>query len=344
MSPDYRANKYSFLKRLGYERAYGHEFISLVAELKPDVILSGQTPSDPQLAMIQAATKMGIPVVTWVQDFYSMAVDKLARKKLPLIGALAGAWYRRLDSKCFEQSAEIVAITEDFLPILADFHVPGSKVTIIPNWAPLDELPQRPRVNDWAVRHCLCEKFVFLYSGTLAMKHNPELLVQLALRFRSDREVRVVVISEGPGAEYLSKRKVEGGLDNLLILPFQPYSELPDVLATADVLLAVLETDAGVFSVPSKVLTYLASNRPILAAIPGNNLAARIIKTELSGLCVEPQDQAGWLKAAADLRVTANLRKKMAASGRAYAEREFDIERIAARFEKVLVKALRRKR
>ena len=63
-----------------------------------------------------------------------------------------------------------------------------------------------------------------------------------------------------------------------MLLPFQPYEVLPEVLASADVLLAILEPEAGVFSVPSKVLSYHCAGRPILAAIPAENLAARIIE------------------------------------------------------------------
>jgi colanic acid biosynthesis glycosyl transferase WcaI len=336
MSPSYRVNKYSFIKRLGYERDYGRELGKAIGILRPDLILSGQTPSDPQLSLIRAAATLGIPVITWVQDFYSLAVDKLARRKLPVIGSLAGWWYRRLDAQCLRRSAAIVAITEDFKPILRQFGVPDRRITVIPNWGPLAELPLRARDNPWAVLHGLAGKFVFLYSGTLAMKHDPELLVRLARHFRPDPSVQVVVISEGPGAEYLAGYKAgTKDADNLLLLPFSPFSGLPDILASADVLLAVLESDAGVFSVPSKVLTYHTARRPILAAIPAGNLAARIIHGEESGLCVEPQDAAGFIAAAEKLRADANLRQRLADNGRTYAEREFDIERIAGRFEAV---------
>lgn len=340
MSRDYRANKYSFLKRAGYEREYGHELVSLIRELRPDLICSGQTPSDPQLRLIRAATRLDIPVVTWVQDFYSMAVDKLARKKLPMLGALAGAWYRHLDAQCLRASAGVVAITEDFTPILAKFGVPEDKVTIIPNWAPLDELPLRPRRNAWSAKHGLDEKFVFLYSGTLAMKHNPDLLRRLALGFKDDPAVRVVIISEGPGADYLRERQVQESLSNLLLLPFQPFTDMPEALAAADVLLTVLEADAGVFSVPSKVLTYHAAGRPILGAMPAENLSTRIIQQQVSGLCVRPDDWTGLLREASVLRNDAPLRQSMAACARRYAEREFDIERIAGRFEEVFSKAM----
>jgi len=250
-------------------------------------------------------------------------------------GLIAGAWYRHLDRKCLAASAGVVAITEDFLPILARYGVVAERVAVIPNWAPLEELPLCPKANAWAARNGLTDHFVFTYSGTLAMKHNPDLLRQLALGFKGDPQVRVVVISEGPGVDYLRERKAAEKLDNLLLLPFQPFGEMPEVLAAADILAAVLEADAGVFSVPSKILTYHCAGRAILGAIPGGNLAARIIQKQNTGLSVEPRDTAGFLKAAQRLREDAGLRAAMAGRARDYAEREFDIQRITDHFESV---------
>ena len=126
MSPNYRADKYSFLKRRRHEVEYGRELALMVAQLKPDLVISGNTRTEPQWTFTQACGRLGAPMVTWVQDFYSLAVDKLARRKLPIIGGLAGRWYRRLDSLCFRSSAGIVAITEDFRPMLDAFGVPAA--------------------------------------------------------------------------------------------------------------------------------------------------------------------------------------------------------------------------
>lgn len=335
MSPDYRANKYSFLKRYGHEKRYGRELERLIDDFGPDVILSGQTPSDPQWQMIKAARARGIPVVTWVQDFYSIAVENLLRKKNRLLARPAGYWYRRLDTLCFRESAAVVAITEDFVPILEAFGVPRSKIEVIPNWAPIEDLPLHPKASDWSKRWELQDKFVFLYSGTLAMKHNPELLHLLAMQYRDREDVRVVVISEGPGREYLARAKAAGQLTNLLLLPFQQFQEMPQALASADVLVAVLERDAGVFSVPSKVLTYHAAQRPILGAMPLENLAARLIETQKSGLCVPPDDIPKFLEHAESLRVDAALRANLGANARRFAEQEFDLPRITSRFERI---------
>lgn len=336
MSAAYRKNKYNFIKRRHYEAVYGDDLGAFIRELEPDVIVSGNTPSEPQWKAVKAARKAGIPFISWVQDIYSVAVDRLARERMPIVGALAGSYYKWLDRQCLTKSAGVISITGDFNAILADFGVPADAITVIPNWAPMNELPLRPKLNHWSTAQGVEGKFVYLYSGTLAMKHNPDLILNLARHFKFNPEVVVIVISEGPGADYLARRKTSEALTGLTVLPFQPFHVMPNVLGTADVMLAVLDREAGLFSVPSKVLTYHAAGKAIVAAIPGENLAARIIKAETSGLCVEPEDQAGFVAKAVDLFKDAPLRQRLGASGRAYAEREFNIDKIGHRFEAIL--------
>ena len=73
---------------------------------------------------------------------------------------------------------------------------------------------------------------------------------------------------------------------NLVFLPLQPMDVFPDVLGAADVLVALLENDAGPFSVPSKVLSYLCAGRPILLSAPPSNLSVRLVEKAAAGLCV----------------------------------------------------------
>ena len=49
-------------------------------------------------------------------------------------------------------SDHVVAISEDFLPILDSWGVDRGAVTVIENWAPLDELRPVDRRNAWAGR------------------------------------------------------------------------------------------------------------------------------------------------------------------------------------------------
>ncbi|KJV09451.1 hypothetical protein VZ95_11410 [Elstera litoralis] len=95
--------------------------------------------------------------------------------------------------------------------------------------------------------------------------------------------MRVLVVTEGIGADWLAEAKAREGLDNLILLPFQPFADVPNAIGTGAALVVLLEPDAGVYSVPSKTLAYLCADRPLLGAIPLNNLAAKLITRERRG-------------------------------------------------------------
>ena len=110
---------------------------------------------------------------------------------------------------------------------------------------------------------------------------------------------------------------------------------MDQVFASADVLVAILEPDAGVFCVPSKVFSYMCAQRPLLAAIPNDNLAARIVAEENAGLVVDPDDADAFVDAASKLFADA-LREQCGKAARDYAERNFDVDVICDRFCQIL--------
>src|SRR5206468_1680454 len=140
--------------------------------------------------------------VFWQQDIYSVAMKAFAEQRLPVFGRAVGAAFVELERRMLRASDAVVVISEDFLPVLDRWRIAREHGDVIENWAPLDELPQRPRDNDWAHRHGLVGIPVALYSGTIGLKHDPQLLVELATRLH-DGNARVVVVSGSPGAERL---------------------------------------------------------------------------------------------------------------------------------------------
>ena len=249
---------------------------------------------------------------------------------LPMLGHLVSAPFTLLERRLLRTSDAVVATSIDFLPLLRRWHVPRERTTVVENWAPLDEVQPLPRKNAWAIRHGLVDKPVFLYAGTLGRKHDPTLLVALADAMPN---AQVVVVSDGVGTDLLGRMKKDRL--NLLLLPLQPAADLPEVLASADVLVALLEHEAHAFSVPSKVLTYLAAGRPILGAIPEANLAARTIRAAGAGAVVDPLDRDGFVAAARGLLADPQSRAGAGRAARAYAEQNFDIEAITDRFESI---------
>ena len=100
-------------------------------------------------------------------------------------------------------------------------------------------------------------------------------------------------------------------------------------------LVAVLEPTAAKYSVPSKVLAYMTAGRPILAAIPADNLAARTISAASAGLTVDPANPSELRRLARSLIEDGDRRRRLGAAGLAYARANFEINDIAARFEQI---------
>lgn len=328
-------DKTDLRKRHQGELEHGQGVIDVVREFKPDVILSGNGPLDVQRMLLEEMHQRNGRFVFWVQDLVGQAAVRLLRLKIPFVGGMVGGYYLKMEQRLLEKSDEVIVISNDF-----QAHVPPSvrsRAHVIENWGVLDDLPLMPRENRWRREQELGDGLVFLYSGTLGMKHNPELLVQMAVALKAIRDAKVIVISGGTALEFLQGRAIELGLHNLKTMTFQPFERLPEVLGAADVLMAVLEPDAGVFSVPSKVLSYLCAGRPMLTAMPQENLAARTITSAGAGVAVAPKDVEGFVATGLELAKDEARRKTMGAAGRSYAERTFDIQAIADRFEPVLI-------
>ncbi len=322
--------KYSPATRLRQELIYGDRAGRRIREAQPDVVLSADTPLFAQSALARSCRRKRIPFVFWLQDFYSIAMQLEVERRLPFGGRPFGKALVGLERKALMSSSAVVAISEDFRTTLLAWRIPEERIHVIENWAPVDELPVRPRDNAWARRHGLDGEPVLLYSGTLGLKHDAGLLLELA---DSLPQARVVVASEGLGADWLAERPRE----NLRLLGFQPYDELPDVLGAGDILVVILEREAGRFAVPSKVLSYLCAGRPLLAALPPDNLAAKVVESSGAGVLVEPDDAEGLIAGARRLLEDDALRAQLGETGRDYAERTFDIAAIGDRFEEVLV-------
>jgi colanic acid biosynthesis glycosyl transferase WcaI len=328
--------KMNFFRRFRLEAEYADKLAAASTSFRPEVVISANTPSIAQHRLASACRRQNVRLASWIQDVYGVAAYRLLRRKLPGVGHLVGQYFIALDKRSARASHAVVAITDDFRGILSQWGVDPTRVHVIHNWAPLEGLPMRPQENAWSKAQGLGEGLRFIYSGTLAMKHNPALLLELARLLQNDSLGQLIVISEGAGVKWLAEQAAIVKIDSLKCLGFQPFEAMPDVLGSADVLVAILEADAGVFSVPSKVLSYLCAGRPLLLAVPGENLAAKIVVECGAGLVVEPHDVAGFCAAAKQLADSPELRQQFGAAARRYAEANFDIERITDRFESIL--------
>lgn len=342
---DLSFQKYAPLERLRFERAYGRRWIERIKQNPPDSVVACNIPLVSMFMFARFAKRNHIPYVFWHQDIYSLALAAELRRRLPRPFAAIGARVlARMESYCARAAHHVVAIGDAFLDVYPRWKVDPSKVSVIPNWAPLDKVFPVARNNSRSA-HLFDDDDTLrlVYAGTLGRKHNPDLLIDLIRGAQAQGiPVSLVVISAGESADYLAEQAAQDPQLPLKVLPFQPAEDLSDVLSSADVLIALLEPDATMFSIPSKVLSYMAAGRPILGLMPADNpAAADIIAT---GGHVATPDAAGASRSVAWLAALDRDRDLITSIGkraREIAEQKFDITKVGEQFENILADAVR---
>lgn len=324
--------RYSPFVRLKQELRYARIAASNILNARPDVAVLSNVPLLSLFFLARTLRRRKVPYVFWQQDVYSDAIGVIARRRLGPLGSVVGWMAARAERAVARGAAGIVPISDTFIDQLESWGVPASHVQVIPNWGAIDEMPLRPRDNPWASAHELAEVPVVMYTGTLGLKHDPSVLERLARTAPVD--TRTVVVSQGQGREWLESHAE--GLSGLSLMDYQPYDQLPNMLASADVLVVVLESDASRYSVPSKVLNYFCAGRPVLGLMPSDNAVARMIESAHAGLVVDPKDTVAASAALEALLADSSMREEMGAAARRYAETTFDVSKVGDLFESVL--------
>ncbi|MCW2856676.1 MAG: glycosyl transferase family 1 [Marmoricola sp.] len=338
VGPSEPIEKDQFVKRVLVESALGFQLLRQVRRTRADVAMLSNAQIPTLVVFAFGMMLLRKPWVLWHQDVYAVAVKSFAGDKLGRGFRVIAAMFTIAERWVSRRAAAVVVIADSFVAVHQDWGT-AEKTTVIPNWAPLDEILPVERANAWSTEQGLDGVPTLLYSGTLGLKHNPALLVGLAAAVReAGTPVRLVVVNEGP-AEAILRAEAERLAVPLTLLPFQPYERLSEVLGSGDVLVVLLEQDAGAFSVPSKTLSYLCAGRPVVGFMPAENLASTLVGA-VDGLVLPPN--SGSLPAAADwvcgVLDDDEERARLGKQSRALAEREFALDGCADRFEAILTR------
>lgn len=325
--------------RAAQEFEYAMKAFRAIVRARPDVAVLCNVPLLANFVLVLLLRAKRVPYVFWHQDVYSAAIADALGRRAGRIGHLAGAIAEGLERSIARNASRIVAITEVFADKYAQWKIPPDRWVVVPNWAELDQFPRALAADRGWLEGTSVRRHVLLYSGTLGLKHDPGLLLELA-RAEELSDCSVVVISEGKGRDWLAERLDTVDDGRLILRDFVPFAELPGILTSVDILVSILEPAASRFSVPSKVLTYLCAGRPVLAVMDPDNAAARMIAEAAAGVVVDPAVTTSQaVKSVRQVLDDSDLARRMGEAARQLAEQNFDIGRIGDRFEGVLLDA-----
>ena len=245
----------------------------------------------------------GVPLIYWAMDLNPdqlIALGKL--RPTSRVARLLEAANRLI----LRESSLVIALDR----FMADRLAPRAgrlrdRMLIMPPWPHEAHLHRAsPDANPFRARHALDGKFVIMYSGNHSPSNPLATLLHAAVHLKDDPDLCFLFVGGGSGKREVEQTIREHSLSNVLSLPYQPLSELGDLLSAADVHVVSLgDAMVGIIH-PCKIYGAMAVGRPIFYLGPRPSHVADLLEGQRIGWCVTHGDVNGAVQTIRAIRTT----------------------------------------
>ena len=292
--------------------------------------------SHPPLSMGVSAWTIGlmrrIPFVYAVNDLWPEAI--LATGMVRSSKIIAGL--RWLERFVYKRAAAIITVSPGYRDNLVGKGVPPEKISVMTNWA--NEEIYRPVDADPALARELgmAGRFNVVFGGNMGLAQNLETVVEAADLLKSQGDIQFLFAGDGVGRDPLEGMVRERKLDNVRFLGMQPAIQMPHIYALSDVLLAHYKRDPLFeISIPAKIFSYMACQRPVLMASAGN--AADLVEAAGAGITCSAEEPQAMAQAVLELyNMSLEERSALGAAGRQAFLEDHSREVLVGRHEELL--------
>lgn len=280
----------------------------------PDVII-GVVPalSSGVLARL-LAMRFKVPYGLMFQDLVAAGA---AQSGVPGGARVAGA-LRHVEAWMLEKVSGISILGAGYRDFFVNLGFPEEKMILVRNWTHIDP----PTTSPAELRRRLGvpqEVVLCLHAGNMGFKQGLENVVDCAhLAEQRGEEIFFLLVGDGNQRSQLEERARRLRLKNVRFLDFQPKSLFSSMLAAADILILNQRGSVMEMSLPSKITSYLASGRPIVAAVAEGSEAEQEIRISGGGTIARPDDPAQLLDAILAVVASPDLQAEMGQRGRRY--------------------------
>jgi colanic acid biosynthesis glycosyl transferase WcaI len=274
----------------------------------------------------------GVPVLFWVQDLWpeSLSATGMVRARwiLALVERMVRFIYRRSD--------RILIQSQAFRDQVLRLGGEDERIVYLPNSA---EAFYRPvgLEPDAGERRLMPQGFRVVFAGNIGAAQSFGTIIEAATLLRDTREIQWIVLGDGRMREWAETEVAARGLKGSVhFLGRFPPETMPRFFTLADALLVTLRRDpVFAMTVPSKLQSYLACGRPIVAALDGEG--ARVLDEAGAGITCPANDPRALAAAVLSMyRMPESERRRMGERGRDYFEAQFERGILLHRLERCI--------
>ena len=268
-------------------------------------------------ALISIANKLvKIPIVLNLQDIFP---DSLVGAGMTRKGSLIWKIGRKIEDFTYRNVDRIIVISNDFKTNLLKKSVPESKIEVIYNWVDQNAvIPVKDEDNDLFDEFCVNRnKFRVVYAGNLGNAQNIGIIIEAAKRLKEKANIEFVIFGTGGMEDEIKAIKEKEQLDNLKILPLQPYERVSKVYGLGNVCIVACKAGLGGAAMPSKTWSIMSAGRAVLANFDEGELK-EIVENNGCGVFTKADDLDGFVNAIEELAQHPEKCAEMGAKGREF--------------------------
>ena len=293
-----------------------------------DLVVGTSPPIFQAAAGAVAARLRGVPFLLEVRDLWpDFAVELGVLRARVLIGAS-----KALERWLYRSADRIVVNSPGFLPHVGERGRPPP--IVVPNGVDCGPFDPTARGRGFRESHGFEEDFLVVYAGAHGVPNDLSRVLD-ASALVEDPRVRWVLIGDGREKARLEADAAARGLTRVSFLEPVSKEGMPEVLAAADLTLAVLAPLPLFRTVyPNKVFDYMAAGRPVLLAIDG--AIREVVELADAGTFVPPGRPEALAEAVRWYREHPDKGRVQGKNGRRFVEEHFRRDSQAAAFFSVL--------
>lgn len=284
---------------------------------KYDVAFVDSTPPIQGLKMPLIKWLKRKPTIYNVQDIFP---DSLVGTGLTHEGSLIWKIGRMVEKITYRYADKIIVISEDFKKNIMAKGVPEDKIVVIYNWVDQNKVVDVPREENklFDVYGLERSKFYITYNGNIGLTQNMDMLLDVAKELQKVYEdIHFVLVGNGAYLDEVKRKVADQQLENVHLLPFQPYEDISHVFSLGDASLVISKPGVGANSVPSKTWSIMSASRPVLANFDENELKT-IIENNHCGIFTKAGDKDAFKESILTLYNHRELCKEYGHNGRKF--------------------------
>ena len=263
------------------------------------------------------ASKLGIPLGIVVHD---LAGQGASQSGLPG-GFLIAKVVTRIERAILASARGVVAISQMMKDVIIKMGIQEGRVSTILIYAANPVTPNNRNIArakfGWAL-----DDFVVIHTGNMGAKQDLENVVKAADALNGFSRIKIHLVGHGNQESDLKALCV--GKSNIAVLPAVSDADYSALLSAADLLLVNERSTQMEMSLPSKLTSYLYSERPVIAAVPRGGATWKF----LDGVAalVEAGDPVALARGIEELSKQPEKLADLARRGRVFADANLDPE------------------